>query len=118
MLTPDQFKLLGTLPGLYYARDTIQQQIDAIELQFANPKQKRGRPSKVKAQIESQEVEKLDSIGRRIVKQKVNNTERSQKMKEYWANMPEDQKIKRRRKMGIALRKAHAAKKAAQNLIG
>jgi len=127
-MTPEQFKLLGTLPGLYYARDQIQSQINMIELSILGSKitgtKKRGRPlgSKNKSQIEIQEpeVQRYDSIGRRITK--VSKPKKdvdpkksklmSQKMKEMWANMSPEDRAKRRAKMDRGVKKAWKARKA------
>jgi len=99
-MTPEQFKLLGTLPGLYYARDQIQNQIDMIEQSIlGKPESKKlGRSSKVQVE-NSVEISNSSKL-------------RSQKMKEHWANMSPEDRQKRREKMNKALRKSHKIRKA------
>lgn len=120
-MTSEQFKLLGTLPGLYYARDYIQSEIDRIESQFGTGTKKLGRPlgAKNKPKDESIQVkteQKYDSLGRRIAK-RTESPDKAKKMsnimKKHWANMTPEQKEARRKKMTAAIRKSWKVRKTA-----
>lgn len=85
-MNPDNFKLLGMLPGLYYARDQINAQIETIEQLFNQTPKLPSRKMKTKPDYSSQ-------------------------MKKVWKSMTPEQKAERKKKMIAGLRKFHANRK-------
>jgi hypothetical protein len=89
-LDSDRFKLLGLLPGLYFIRDEIQNQINTIE----------------------QQIEITIATKNIITVKKINNKnkEKSEIMRKIWESYTPEQRETRIKKIKAGLRKAKKAK--------
>ena len=83
-MSPDDFKLLGTLPGLYFVRDWIDEQITTIEARFKVPQ---------------------------VIK--VTRSEQiSQQQRNAWSNYTPEQKAERIRKVKLGIKRAKKLREA------
>lgn len=92
------FKLMSLLPGLYYQKERIEEEIRNIEILISN----NGVKPKISKKREPTK------------KEKQNYRNASNGMKKYWASLTPEQREAKKRKMRLGLRKVLKVKKAAK----